>query len=201
MKVNRRKVSDPLINPNSEDRHKTYQDLLDEFGAEIIENTYIFLLDRAKYFLSFYVTNFNIKSEDFKISETYLKEAVIDYFADIKRLKPFHNIMEIHPLKRAAYLGYWLVRRKPIQILYDFSQEELTGRDRLISINESFAISIMMAVIYIHSHSTPKDYNENVYKFLHQMHYHLKYRVISPQVLELALVGFYTNQLYPCQAE
>ncbi len=192
-------MSDAVIHPDAEKRDLAYQDLLSEFGKEQLEEMFIFLVDRANYYIKFIELNYQVDASNFKISETYIKEVIIDYFADIKRLKPFHNIKEIHPIKRAAYLGYWLTRRKPIQLVKDFTQEELIGKDRLTSINEGLTVLIIMAVLFVESSSVPSTHTENVRKFYHHLHYHLKYRVINPQVIELAIVGFYTNQLFPPQ--
>lgn len=192
-------MSDAVIHPDAEKRDLVYQDLLSEFGKEQLEEMFIFLVDRATYYIKFFELNYSVDASHFKISETYIKEVIIDYFADIKRLKPFHNIKEIHPIKRAAYLGYWLTRRKPIQMVKDFTQEELVGKDRLTCVNEGFAVSIIMAVLFVDSSSVPSTHSDNLIKFYHHLHYHLKYRVINPQILELAIVGFYTNQLFTPQ--
>ncbi|MDP2301559.1 MAG: hypothetical protein Q8N03_03920 [Ignavibacteria bacterium] len=192
-------MSDDVINPDAEKRDLAYQDLLIEFGKEQLEEMFIFIVDRARFYIKFFESNYNVDASHFQISETYIKEVIIDYFADIKRLKPFHNIKEIHPIKRAAYLGYWLTRRKPIQLVKDFTQEELEGKDRLTSINEGFTVLIIMAVLFVESNSVPETHSVNVQKFYHHLHYHLKYRVINPQILELAIVGFYTNQLFTPQ--
>ena len=48
-----------------------------------------------------------------------LGSALVDYFEDVRRLKIFHNIEHINSAKIVAYTSYWLLQRKPIQLLVE----------------------------------------------------------------------------------
>ncbi len=71
------------------------------------------------------------------MSVSLLNQAVIDYFADIDRLKNFHKIDKINYLKVHAYSAYWLLRRKPIQIIQEDEDTELAF------MNENFVASYL----------------------------------------------------------
>jgi hypothetical protein len=66
-----------------------------------------------------------------------LETAVMDYFADIKRLKDFHGSEHIQYDKIYAYESYWLLRNHPIQL-----KAECALEDDKLHINE-FIISYM----------------------------------------------------------
>ena len=61
---------------------------------------------------------------------------MLDYFTDISRLKHFHQAKHINSLKVISYETYWLLRRKPIQILV----EDETS-DAMAFLNEKFVFS------------------------------------------------------------
>ncbi len=50
------------------------------------------------------------------ICEEILHQVVMDYFADVYRLKEFHKIENTNMAKILAYEAYWILRRKPIQM-------------------------------------------------------------------------------------
>ena len=47
----------------------------------------------------------------------------MDYFADIQRLKDFHGIELANKNKIVAYEAHWILRRKPIQIVKERSND------------------------------------------------------------------------------
>lgn len=50
------------------------------------------------------------------ISSNALDHVVVDYFVDIDRLKDFQNIQLTYESKIYAYLAFWLLRHKPLQL-------------------------------------------------------------------------------------
>ena len=56
---------------------------------------------------------------------------MLDYFTDISRLKHFHQAKHINSLKVISYETYWLLRRKPIQILVETKKGFLNYLDSL----------------------------------------------------------------------
>ncbi len=75
-----------------------YEYLIKEFGKEKLSDRYIYLQEAAQSF---------IKSRDIHdivcVSDAAMNNIVIDYFADIDRLKKFHNIERVNSNKVAAY--------------------------------------------------------------------------------------------------
>lgn len=72
-------------------------------------------------------------SSHVKVNEIMLGYALVDYFEDIERLKNFHRVEHINSIKLTAYTVYWLLRRKPIQIL--------SNDKDLLYVNERFALA------------------------------------------------------------
>ncbi|TGN20951.1 hypothetical protein [Leptospira idonii] len=70
-----------------------------------------------------------------------VEELILDYFADIARLKDFHDIENVNSLKVAAYLTHWTLKRRPIQILkYPKKHEYL---EMIKEVNEWFAVALL----------------------------------------------------------
>lgn len=91
-----------------------YSELLESFGKQKVEQRYTTLYEYIEAFIerSNYMNQVNI-------ADSVLNQAVIDYFEDIRRLKEFHLIETVNSLKIHAYTAYWILRRKPLQIIKD----------------------------------------------------------------------------------
>jgi len=126
-----------------ESRKQDYQDLIDYFTEERLRDRVTFLMKLAIRFLE------NLKvSEHITINTRLIKEVVIDYFADIKRLKEFHGIEKTQPCKIAAYTAYWFHKRKPLQIKSNLDEEVIVERPYLLDMNEWFACAAMISIIF-----------------------------------------------------
>ena len=125
--------------------------------------------------------------EKIQISESLLSHAVLDYFTDISRLKHFHQAKHINSLKVISYETYWLLRRKPIQILV----EDETS-DAMAFLNEKFVFSRIAKYLMgdgkrvILSPETKKGF----LNYLDSLFYYLKYRNYDAEMLEMMLMGF-----------
>lgn len=136
-----------------------------------------------------------IESQDLKeyaqVNDDLITYAVIDYFADIERLKEFHNIDKTQPEKVGAYTAYWIARRKPIQIIKKLDADFLADNHSPVWINEWFALNVLFAfsyqadVILGRLAEEEKKFNQ----FLDTLHYNFSYRQYTPQSLELALLA------------
>lgn len=114
-----------------------------------------------------------------------LAQVLLDYLADIERLKEFHGIKKVRSEKINAYLIAWIIRRKPLQYKVD-SQIE-----KDIFVNERFAAYLMLNEALCcgrlnmdTAHLT--EYNDYIELLL----YYFKYRNCDPQVVELAISSF-----------
>lgn len=151
--------------------------LLGTFSREYIFNFGSYLYEMAEKF---------IKDCDL-VDKVFINKDIffccfIDILVDIARLRDFHDITNISKIKYRSYCASWWIRRKPIRYKENFERED-------IWINERFALSIMLQALdknLYQSRSYNSQKTENVAKMFF---YHLKYRNINPQGLELFLVG------------
>ena len=125
------------------DDARSYEYLLDHFSEEKIKERFVFLLKTAKRFLE------NLGIEQYVvINENIVEEIVVDYFADIKRLKDFHEIEKTESCKVGAYTAYWIYKRKPLHLKENVDRELLKELPYLIDVNDWFASTVMVAVVF-----------------------------------------------------
>lgn len=162
------------------EKQYTYDFLVNKFGEEKISERYKYLYAK----MEDYIKLRNVEDK-VTINRGILHNVVIDYFADVHRLKEFHNIKSINIIKIASYTAYWLWRRKPLQIVNDDDTS-------LSFINEAFVTSFLVHEYTMPIGTVPLDKNSNEkYKaFIDQLYYHLKYRYIDKQTIELMFCSF-----------
>ena len=123
------------------------------------------------------------------INELSLGYMLVDYFEDVRRLKLFHQIDHINSVKVVAYISYWILRRKPIQVI---------ALDKnLLYINERYVLA------YILNFLSSKEKglllvreNTGLKSFVKSLYYFLKYRAYSAQSIELFLMSFFAGKIY-----
>ena len=140
-------------------------------------------------FLSQKMINFIEKSgisEYLRVSSALMEQLILDCFADIKRLKEFHEIINAQKIKMDAYLCHWILKRKPIQIIKDNNEVDI----RRFAANEQFVCTLLiMSCIDEISNLESVDMNK-LNTFQNHLLYHLKYRTVNPQILELMILSF-----------
>ncbi|MES0491278.1 MAG: hypothetical protein ABUK01_14890 [Leptospirales bacterium] len=177
--------------------YKDYNYLVDEYGEEYILERFELLLDKSESSLSAYC---NSLSKDllqyFCINEHTLLDVVINYFADITRLKKFHGIKKVNSVKIAAYTGYWLAKIKPIQIK-DNVPDDISDEYRLLftKINEKVALNISFGMAF--DNSKPTNGGSNLTELYKSIVYSLAYRISTPQALELMIQAHISTPLNP----
>ncbi len=159
-----------------------YSDILSAFGKDKIEKRYEVLQEYLSAFIKRH------KYEDkVTVAESVLNQAVVDYFSDIHRLKNFHHIESINYLKINAYTAYWILRRKPLQIIKDDPKDV-----ELAFVNERFVASYLLQ--YLRGDYTDiiiAESERTVYfEFVKNLKYYLRYRVVTPQMLETMLEAY-----------
>lgn len=117
------------------------------------------------------------------VCESLLEKTVMNYFADIYRLKEFHDIGTANTIKITSYTAYWLVRNKPLQIITDSVD--------YAHVNEKFAVFLLLDNIFEGKKAstvklTAQQAEELTY-IQTKLLYFLKYRAYTAQNLELAL--------------
>ena len=166
---------------------QSYDYLLKEFGQDRINHRIKSLYERAIAF---------IKKEGLidkvGVNSEILRVVVLDYFADIQRLKNFNSDLEHTNLHKIyAYSCYWWIRRKPIQLWNNNINNE-----NLVYINEKFMASYllyeMLTINNLNKYSLLDiDYNEKEEtEYMELLEYFLIYRVKNAYSIEMMLETF-----------
>lgn len=159
-----------------------YQYLLECFPGDTIFNRYSAILTQ----LVDIIEKMDL-GNCVRIDTDLLALSVLDYFADIARLKQFHNISKTNVQKIYSYGLYWLLRRHPVQIITQVSETYL-------HINEKIAIALTFPKILEEMGIDYKDCSEAkeiTNNFIDLLYYNLKFRVYTPQSLELMIEAFF----------
>ncbi|MCM1498533.1 MAG: hypothetical protein NC124_08710 [Clostridium sp.] len=159
----------------------SYETIVQYFGKETIEDRYKFLFDKMQE----YINERELQGSLF-ISEEILQQVVMDYFADVYRLKEFHKIKNINITKIVAYEVYWILRRKPLQVSC------VKGMAQNVFANEGFATTFIAHECLVPEEKEPlaKSKEEEFLTYLRHINYHLKYRCLDKQCLEAMLYSF-----------
>lgn len=164
----------------------SYGEIVEYFGETKITDRYRFLYDK----MLEYITVRNQKEKLF-ICEPILQQVVMDYFADIYRLKEFHKIDKANITKILAYEAYWILRRKPLQIRPE------VWDSKLAFCNEGFITTFLAHELLIPEETEPMSTEEEkrFLKYLQHLNYHLKYRQMDKQGLEAMLYSYETGRM------
>lgn len=158
-----------------------YRELMDTVGKENFQSRFHELLNSMNKFLS------EAKYPDTVIcNERILYHVLLDYYSDIARLKEFHKIKHTKSDKVIAYIIYWILRRKPIQ-LTEFSDSEYD-----IFVNERYACNLLLAECLLENDAsiTNSSILGQLDKYIDLLLYYFKYRALNPQVIELLIESF-----------
>lgn len=166
----------------------SYKDLVAHFGSDKIEDHCAIISAAMDAFISRYNYGGRVN-----VAESILFQAIIDYFTDIYRLKTFHNIDKVNANKIHAYTAYWLVRRKPIQIIKDNDEDVV-----LPFINEKFVQSYLLGYLKDeYSKIIINEKDSSAYdSFSRNLEYLLRYRVVTPQMLETMIEAYLAGRAF-----
>lgn len=165
-----------------------YEEIIEHFGEEKLISRY----DALQEYMELFIERSNYQDK-VAVATSVLNQAVIDYFADIDRLKEFHHIEHINYMKIHAYSAYWILRRKPIQIIVDDDEDM-----ELAFVNENFVASYLMQFLrgenkgVVIKREDRYAYNE----FVNNLKYVLRYRTITPQMLETILESYAAGRMF-----
>lgn len=151
--------------------------------------------DRLKMLQSL-ISKYNLQDEC-SVNLGLLEMAVLDYFADIKRLKEFHGNEYIQCEKIYAYESYWMLRNHPIQL-----KSGCTLDDEKLHINE-FIISYLYikllakelecrieADIQIDDLEKKLEYSKFTQELRLKLYYTFRHRTFTAQTLLLAFESY-----------
>lgn len=165
-----------------------YEEIVNHFGKEKIENRF----NTLEEYLNIFIERSKFK-DCVKLSYVLLGQAIIDYFADIYRLKDFHDIDKANYVKIHAYSAYWILRRKPIQIM-DENPEDVD----LAFVNEDFVASYLLQYLrgnnlgVVIKQDDRLEYDE----FMKNLKYVLRYRTVTPQMIETILESYAAGRIF-----
>lgn len=114
-----------------------------------------------------------------------LGQAIVDYFEDVDRLKKYEDIDRVNVDKIYAYETFWLLKRKPIQII-----DSNIGVQHL-HINEKVFAFIMIAKMLKEMQKEFDDTNPRMLSLIDLIYYNFKYRLYTQKTLELMISGFF----------
>ena len=123
------------------------------------------------------------------VNPRLLEIAIMDYFADITRLKEFHNTLHIQRDKIYAYEAYWLLKNRPIQLIKDDNNMD----DEQIHVNE-----FILSYLFVSLLATELD---SRLKSEIQIDNFIKKLEASKFTLELRLKLYYTFRHRPLTAQ
>lgn len=163
----------------------SYDAIVSYFGEQTIGDRYKYLYDKMQEYI-----NERGKQDVLYIHEDILHQVVIDYFADIYRLKEFHKITHVNIIKIVSYEVYWLLRRKPIQM------KVVPMESKEVFANEGFLTTFIAHECLAPEETEPmnKEQEDAFFKYLKHIYYHLKYRNVDKQNLEIMLYSFETGR-------
>ena len=164
---------------NSTSVKSDYRDLIEEFGEDAIAER----INSWKERIDAFVSSRGLVNKVL-VSDRNLWLALLSYFSDIKRLKSYHGIKEINGIKIHSYTAFWLLRKKPIQVVEEFDDCE--------RINERFIAFVLVDFLLrdwaeaVLSGEAQKQFIE----FTETLYYTFSYRDFSAQSIEIVLTAF-----------
>ena len=126
------------------------------------------------------------------ISSDILNHVIVDYFVDIDRLKDFQNIDKVHDSKIYAYLSFWILRHKPIQVV------KVDNAKKLSFINENFVCCFLRSYLFSEPENVPiiNNKKEIIDNFVETLLYYFKYRDYSAKNIEIIILAFAAGRGY-----
>lgn len=158
-----------------------YIEMIKQIGKEKFYARLKELLDTADKFIEESGYKGNVEC-----NERIMTTVLLDFYADIFRLKDFHNIEKERTEKIIAYTVAWIIKRKPLQFI------KFTEDERDIFVNERFAAYLMINECLTCGQKiiVLKDNKKKLDEYIELLFYYFKYRECNPQVIELAIESF-----------
>lgn len=126
------------------------------------------------------------------ICQSIIEHIVIDYFVDIDRLKDFQEIEFVNETKIYAYLSYWILRHKPLQIT------TCDDQDDQVFVNEECVADFLCSFLFTQPDNVPfiSEQKPRIDEFVKTLRYYFAYRGYSAQNIELMLLAFNAGRGY-----
>ena len=152
---------------NIENTYVSYDELVSVVGKEEIESRIRQISGEMLDFL-----NAMDLSDVAYVHEMALTHAVMDYYSDIQRLKEYQKIERVNEIKIKAYETFWLLKRKPIQLMKQLED------DKMLYVNEKFLLTRLTSFMLGEDMNIPlvEDKKKAYTNYLDTRYYYLKFR-------------------------
>lgn len=176
---------------NHIEKKDSYDFIIEYFTEERISSRYAWVYG----LMQDYIAAEEIQNAVY-ISEDLLNHVIIDYFVDIYRLKEFQDIEKVHDSKIYAYLIFWILRHKPMQIKED-------NAEKLVFINERFSVEVLKSYLFKQPEnvSVSNVKKEDIDNFVETLLYYFKYREYSAKSIEMIILAFDAGRGYQYSAD
>ena len=167
----------------------SYDEIVNYFGKAKIADRYKYLYDKMKEYISARGLQGKLI-----IHESILQQVVMDYYCDIYRLKEFHKIDKITVNQIISYTSFWILRRKPI------IPDPEVNESHLIFSNENF-VTVYLAHEMLPDGEEPlsAEEEEHFLDYLRHLNYHLRYRNVDKQTLEIIIYSYQCGRRMPSE--
>lgn len=171
---------------NIENTYINYDELVKSVTKEVIESRIRQISQEMLDFLGS-----NSLEEIAYVNEMALTHAIMDYFADIQRLKEYQQIEYANEIKIKAYETFWLLKRKPIQLKTQIDD------DRYLYVNEKFLLTRLTSFMLEDDINMPIVGDKSIAfkNFLNTLYYYMKFRRCDAQSIELMLLAFKAGRI------
>ena len=164
-----------------------YTNVINYFGEKVIERRIAQFMEEMNAFIEE-----NDLTDIAYVNDVALTHAVMDYFSDIRRQKEYQHIEHVSETRIKAYETFWLLQRKPIQI-----KKQLPD-DTWLYINEKFQLLRLTSFLLSDKLTVPLvgERRTTFENFMNSLYYHMKFRNVDAQSLELTLMAFISGQFF-----
>ena len=167
--------------------HGNYNYIVEYYGENLLNSRYSTIIQYLEEFIRSRKLENNVI-----ISQSVVDNLVIDYFVDIYRVKGFQDITCINDAKIYAYTAYWMLRRKPLQLINAEANADLSF------INEEMVAAYLYGFLF----SNPENVSivaaktDEFEEFEKNLLYSFMYRDITPKMIELMIYAFQAGRVY-----
>lgn len=171
-----------------------YSELLDPIYFETMKNRYKMILEEMIAFIEK-----GNHENNLIINTNLLSQAILDYFLNIQHLKSIYNVYNVNTDIIYADTAFWLLRKKPIQVIPTLNHDEITipnqkeAINQFLFINEEFVAFQMISNLLSDLEINPfllKTEETHLTEFYNHLLYYFKNYDFTSSHLELMVKGF-----------
>jgi hypothetical protein len=181
------------------------------FTRTYIEKLRVGLILYAKQFSKLLSEEMGVKL-NLKLNADQFNQTITDTLEDLKRLTDFHPTPKVNVIKETAYIAYWWLQRRPLELHNEIKElaVEPEKKLKLTFLNQYFLAAYIEERIFDNDKAAKKVCNniENMARFEAEWQqargyiiYFLSYRANSPKSIEALLVASTLHPIRPTTAD